>query len=89
VRCHDLHRTDRDPAWPLVLDRSGQSTPRVTPCDVTLAAAVAGLAAIQVLNHLDGFAVAAVDGTIEVSLPHGLPRRRTWAPHPACGCTWE
>ncbi len=88
VRCHDLHRTDRDPGWPLVLDRSAQAPARVTPCDVALAAAVAGLAAMQVLNHLDGFGVAAVDGTIEVSLPHALPRRRTWSPHPACGCTW-
>jgi ThiF family len=88
VRCHDLHRTDRDPAWPRILAQAGRAVPGVAACDVTLAAQVAALAAQQVVAHLDGFVPATVDGTIETSLPFGLPRRRSWRPHPACGCTW-
>jgi hypothetical protein len=60
----------------------------VAACDVTLATQVAALAAQQVLASLDGFSPATVDGTIEVTLPYGLPRRRSWHPHPACGCAW-
>jgi hypothetical protein len=88
LRCHDLHRTDRDPAWPRVLVQADGPLPGVAACDVTLAALVAALAAQQVLAHLDGFIPATVDGTVETSLPFGLPRRRSWRPHPACGCTW-
>jgi ThiF family len=88
LRCHDMHRTDRDPAWPRVLAQAGGRLPGVAACDLTLAALVAALAAQQVLAHLDGFVPATVDGTVETSLPFGMPRRRSWRPHPACGCTW-
>jgi hypothetical protein len=88
LRCHDMHRTDRDPAWPRVLAQADGRLPGVPACDLTLAALVAALAAQQVLAHLDGFVPATVDGTVETSLPFGMPRRRSWRPHPACGCTW-
>ncbi len=52
--CQHLHRTDRDPAWPLLV---AQLTRRpevgIDPCDVTLAALVAALAAMQALALLD------------------------------------
>ncbi|RIQ26072.1 hypothetical protein DY240_10950, partial [Jiangella rhizosphaerae] len=88
LRCHDLHRTTRDPHWPLVLDQALRRPPPEPACDGALAAVVAGLAATQVLAHLDGFVPAAVDGTIEVTLPAALPRRRSWTRHPRCGCGW-
>jgi len=88
LRCHDLHRTDMDGHWPLVLDQTVRRPPVEPACDTALAAVVAGLATAQVLAHLDGFTPATVDGTIEVSLPLGLPRRRSWARHPGCGCAW-
>lgn len=88
LRCLDLHRCDRDPAWPRVVAQAEHRRTGVAACDVTLATQVAALAAQQVLAHLDGFSPATVDGTIEVSLPFGLARRRSWHPHPACGCTW-
>lgn len=88
LRCLDLHRTARDPHWPLVVDQALRRPPPEPACDTALAAAVAGLAATQVLACLDGFAPAAVDGTIEVTLPSGLPRRRSWTRHPRCGCGW-
>jgi hypothetical protein len=88
LRCHDLHRADRDPAWPRILAQADIRLAGVAACDVTLATQVAALAAQQVLAHLDGFVPATVDGTVEMSLPYGMPRRRSWHPHPACGCTW-
>lgn len=89
LRCHDLHRTDRDPAWPRIVAQAGLRRPGIAACDVTLAAEVAAIAAQQALAYLDGYTPAAVDGTVEVSLPYGLPRRRSWRPHPSCGCTWS
>ena len=88
LRCHDLHRTDMDGHWPVVFDQSVRRPPAEPACDAALAGLVAGLATAQVLAHLDGFTPAAVDGTIEVSLPAGMPRRRSWVRHPACGCGW-
>lgn len=88
LRCLELHRGDRDPAWPRIAAQAAHRGSTVAACDVTLATQVAALAAQQVLASLDGFSPATVDGTIEVSLPYGLPRRRSWHPHPACGCAW-
>lgn len=89
-RCHDLHRADRDPAWPKVAaqlaGRSAQATP---PCDVVLATAVAAQAAAQGLAHLDGDPrPATVDGTVEIAQADGRTRRRGWTVHPLCGCGW-
>ncbi|HEU0041518.1 MAG TPA: hypothetical protein VFQ15_04115 [Jiangellaceae bacterium] len=89
LRCHDLHRTDRDSGWPVVLDQAARNPPTRPACDAGLAAAVGGLATAQALGHLDGFEVATRDGTIELDLPYGLPRRRSWTAHPACGCMWS
>ncbi|MDQ1627216.1 MAG: hypothetical protein QOI54_960 [Actinomycetota bacterium] len=89
-RCHDLHRTDRDPAWPRVAAQLAGRTPQATtPCDVVLATAVAAQAAAQVLAHLDGDRPPpTVDGTIEISQADGRTRRRGWTVHPLCGCGW-
>jgi hypothetical protein len=99
-RCHDLHRADRDPAWPsiaaqLAADRAG--TP--VPCDVVLATAVAAHAVLQVLAFVDHAGVGgplaaagqlppALDGTIEIAQSDGRVRRRSWSLHPLCGCGW-
>ena len=87
-RCHDLHRTDRDPCWP-VLAAQLCSDPRdgAAACDVTLATGVAALTAGQVLAHLIGPGLTrAVDATIELRLPEWTVRRRAWTPHPDCPC---
>ena len=103
ARCHDLHRRDRDAAWPTVAAqlralpggaaaRAGRATRSVGPdaCDVVLATAVAAQTCLQVLAFLDAGTPAppAVDGTIEVSLADGAVRRRSWSVHPSCGCGW-
>ena len=90
LRCLDLHRGDRDPAWPKVLAQllypAGQPA---EPEEAATATLVAGLAALQVLTWLDGVArPASLGATLEVELPDGLVAGRPWASHPGCGCHW-
>jgi hypothetical protein len=89
-RCHDLHRADRDPAWPSIAAQLSAGTRnRTAACDTVLATAVAAHAALQVLAFVDGDpAPPAVDGTLEIRQADGRVRRRTWEAHPSCGCTW-
>lgn len=87
LRCADLHRCDRDPAWPTLAAQL--ATPRrgvAEPCDLVLASMTATLGAMQALAHLDGGDPAVVEGTLEVALPGWQVRRRTWLAHPGCGC---
>ncbi|WP_406298369.1 ThiF family adenylyltransferase [Embleya sp. NBC_00888] len=86
-RCLDLARSDRDPGWPRLLAQLAAAPgPGETPCDVVLATEVAARAALQVLTFLDGALPTTVDGTVEIELPDGLTRRRSWSPHPRCDC---
>lgn len=94
LRCLDLHRADRDPAWPLIAAQLATDTrrPRTQACDVALATLVASAAALQVLSAIDSTIeacqVASRNGTLEMTLPDWRIRRRGWQPHPACGCQW-
>ncbi|WP_330459711.1 ThiF family adenylyltransferase [Streptomyces sp. NBC_00820] len=87
ARCLHEHRTDRDPAWPRLVAqwRSGRAR-RVGSCDLTLATAVAGLAAAHALAFLDGASPSGAGTRWEASLPALSWRSRPIAPHPACGC---
>jgi bacteriocin biosynthesis cyclodehydratase domain-containing protein len=86
LRCLDLQRADRDPAWPCVLAQLTARRRRV-PEESASALLASSLAALQVLAHLDGRRrPAALAATLEVELPDGLVSRRPWAPHPSCGC---
>ncbi len=87
LHCADLHRQDRDPAWP-ALSAQLATAPRSAheAHDTALGTVVVGLAAVQALAHLDGAAAETVDGTLEVALPGCRVRRRSWPPHPECGC---
>ncbi|NHC45648.1 thiamine biosynthesis protein ThiF [Motilibacter aurantiacus] len=91
LRCLDLHRTDRDPAWPrLAAQLAAPAAPPVDSCDVALAALAAASACLQALAYLDGDEAPAVrDGALETALPAGRTRRRSWSVHPACGCGWQ
>lgn len=92
VRCLDLHRSDRDPDWPRVAAQlAGPADPVRTitgtpACDLGLATAVAAQAALHTLAYLDGELPPSVNGTVEITLPFGLVHRRSWRPHPGCGC---
>src|SRR5689334_9815418 len=89
LRCLDLTRAERDPAWPLILAQlASQAAADPMGCDTVLATMVAAQAAAQALAFLDQGAEAAAvaDGTLELVLPGWQWRRRTWRPHPRCGC---
>ncbi|HEY3007395.1 MAG TPA: hypothetical protein VGJ63_04935 [Micromonosporaceae bacterium] len=86
LNCLDLHRRDRDPAWPQLAAQLATGTgERPEPCEVGTVLAATGFAAAEVLGYLDGIAPATVGATVEITAP-GRLRRRTWAPHPECGC---
>jgi bacteriocin biosynthesis cyclodehydratase domain-containing protein len=94
LRCLDLARSERDPAWPLILAQlagpgdGAQNGLRDGSCDTVLAATVAAQATVQVLAFLDtgrpGRAVS--DGALELAVPDWQWRRRSWPPHPRCPC---
>jgi hypothetical protein len=89
LRCLDLARAERDPAWPLILAQvAGQPGTDPPACDTVLATMVAAQAAGQALAFIDlGAGAAAVtNGTLELVLPGWQWRRRSWQPHPHCGC---
>lgn len=88
LRCLDLHRRDRDPAWPRVAAQLADGL-AVRACDVGLATMVAAQCALQVTAFFDRDEVSALAATLETRLPGGLTRRRAWPPHPACGCLWS
>jgi len=88
LRCLEVHRGARDPAWPAVAaalaGRSGRADPACT-------AATAALATAQALAALDGTArggaePAALDATLELDVRAGTLLRREWEPSPSCGC---
>jgi hypothetical protein len=89
LSCVDLARSDRDPAWPLILAQASGRVSRPTACAAALAAAVAAQATAQALAYLDQAAPGAVviNGTLELVLPDWQWRRRSWPPHPHCGCS--
>jgi bacteriocin biosynthesis cyclodehydratase domain-containing protein len=90
VRCVDLSKAGRDPAWPRILAQA--ATPvtaeaATQACDTVLAAATAALATAQALTLIDRAGEpAAANGTLEVVLPEWQWQRRGWPPHPACPC---
>jgi bacteriocin biosynthesis cyclodehydratase domain-containing protein len=86
LRCVELHRRDRDPAWPTLSLQLGMQGRRAQPSDVAVATVVAGVAALQALAYLDGDRPDSIDGTIELHLPDWRLRRRSWPLHPDCGC---
>jgi bacteriocin biosynthesis cyclodehydratase domain-containing protein len=92
LRCLDLARTDRDPAWPLILAQLPADRMDATSGDAVLATAVAAQAAAQAVAFADRseLAAATANGTLELALPGWQWRRRTWPPHPACMCgSWS
>jgi hypothetical protein len=87
LRCLDLARAERDPAWPLVLAQLTARPADPPACDSVLAAAVAAQAAGQALMFIDrGGAPAVTNGTLELVLPGWQWKRRSWQPHTRCGC---
>lgn len=82
--CLHRHRTDADPAWPVVARTLARQAPR---SPVTVSAMAAAFAAGQVLDLVDGQDVpATVDGSIEWTAAGLSTGRRSRLAHPDCGC---
>ncbi len=86
--CVEQHHTDRDPDWPVLLAQLTPDSPSVSTCDVTLATMLASIACRVVLSSLDGVPV---EPGVAYALSAGemVPRPRTYAFHPTCGCRWD
>jgi bacteriocin biosynthesis cyclodehydratase domain-containing protein len=89
LSCVDMARSDRDPAWPLILAQISGRAPQPAACAAVLAAAVAAQATAQALAFLDraGPAIAVINGTLELVLPDWQWRRHSWMPHRQCRCS--
>jgi bacteriocin biosynthesis cyclodehydratase domain-containing protein len=89
LRCVELARADRDPAWPVLAAQLVGEARSVDPCDIALASAAASLAAMFLLAWIDdpGGCSPLVGGTLELGLADLALRRRTVVAHPDCGCT--
>jgi bacteriocin biosynthesis cyclodehydratase domain-containing protein len=88
LRCVDLARAERDPAWPLIRAQLAGRQPDPPACNAVLAAAVAAQAAAQALQFIDRPDVPgpAENATLELVQPDWRWRRRPWPAHPACSC---
>ncbi len=86
LRCADLHRLERDPAWDALAVQLGVAHRAAGVSEVALATIVAGVAAAQALEFLDGGRPATIEGTLEIELPDYRLRRRSWPVHPDCDC---
>lgn len=86
LRCADLHRSDRDPAWPVLADQLVQSRRSAVPSEVAVCTLTAAITAVQALAFLDGERPATADGTLEFTLPDWRIRRRHWPRHADCAC---
>ncbi|MCV7081529.1 cyclodehydratase, partial [Mycolicibacterium insubricum] len=91
LTCSDLHRTDRDAAWPVL---AAQLRGRVGTADRATLLATAALALRQVHTVLAAVrgssaraaAPATLSTTLEVDVDAGAIRARHWPRHPGCGC---
>lgn len=92
LRCVELHHTDRDPDWPLLLAQLVAAPTSGAACEVTVAAMAAALTARLVLSSLDAGPDQPVPSSATayvLTVTDVVPRPRTYPFHPACGCRWD
>lgn len=91
LRCLDLHRSDRDRAWPAILNQlprspadPGPTVHRAGP----LAAAAAELVGLILLALLDGLPASPSrpGQSWQIGLPWPEVHTRVWTMHPRCPC---
>ncbi|MFI1395125.1 ThiF family adenylyltransferase [Streptomyces sp. NPDC020681] len=87
--CLELGRADRDPSWRRLLAqwRSGGRRSPVPACDITLATAVAGMAAAHAVSFLDGELPASTGARWEAALPLLDWQSERITPHLDCACS--
>jgi len=85
--CMTLHRADRDSLWQTNPPPPPVSTPpALEPCGVATLLAAVGFITGEALAYLDEETPETLGAEVAVVAP-GRTRRRTWPPHPACGCS--
>jgi hypothetical protein len=94
LRCVDAYLTERDPAWPLLVEQHARASEHdrpdgiPEPVDATLAAVAVGWAARDAATYAEGARPSTWSTTIR------LPPRlddvdvQAWPAHPHCGCAW-
>jgi hypothetical protein len=89
LSCMDLHRRDRDAAWPTLLSQLSPVWPLRPGAPVnlesTLTSMTIGVAAMMVHTCLDGQPVPP-DISLELSLPWPTILSRRWIRHSLCEC---
>ncbi|MFN8075844.1 MAG: hypothetical protein U0Q15_10555 [Kineosporiaceae bacterium] len=87
LSCLDHHRTREDPQWPEVVRQLSAAPPG--PSETTLTALLSGAAAGLALEYLDARGPWGRPATtVQLGLGGLGHARRTWQPHPDCGCVW-
>jgi hypothetical protein len=87
LACADLHRRERDAAWPALAVQLTVGPRRGAGSDVVLASRLAGLGAQQALDYLDDSRADAVEnGSLELRAGEWQVRRRSRHPHADCDC---
>jgi hypothetical protein len=86
LACADLHRRDRDLAWPALAAQLTVRRRYVRTGEIAVCAAIAGIAAGQALAFLDGELPTVLEGSLELHPPDWRVRRRSWPAHPDCRC---
>lgn len=83
LRCLDLTRADRDPAWPTHAARLAALPTEPAPALIEWAF---GTALAAILAHQAGARPAVLGGMAELTVHDWLPVHRGFGAHPACGC---
>lgn len=88
LRCVDAARTDRDPAWPALLDAAAARPLIVAPSDPVLAALIGSWAVLEAQTWAGGLQPQTCDRVIEVPYGCGVVQTEVFDLHPHCGCGW-
>jgi bacteriocin biosynthesis cyclodehydratase domain-containing protein len=94
LRCVDAYLTERDPAWPLLVEQYARASAHdrpdgiPEPVDAALAAVAVGWAARDTATYLEGERPSTWSTTIRLSPRLDDVEVQSWPAHPHCGCAW-
>ena len=94
LRCVDAYLTERDPAWPLLVEQYARASTRdrpdgiPEPVDVALAAVAVGWAARDAATFAEGERPSTWSTTVRLPPRLDDVEVQSWPPHPHCGCAW-
>ncbi len=91
LRCHDLHRRDADPAWPLIGVQWAQCAARHAPVDSLVARQLAATTVMLIRRWIDDpEAITEWSCTAyRLALPCTGVITEHRPAHPLCGCRWD